>query len=340
MKGSLTVRFSHLLVALLFGIAPCCAAHAGTATLLDTHDVFNQLQQNVWYLPTADHAAKLYVTELGQGAPVVFLHGGPGGDFNYIIDALRPQLARHRFILFDQRGSLLSPVPPEAVGKLTMQQQVEDLESLRVALGSDKLVLFGHSFGTLLAMAYYQAHPQHVARLVLAGVLPPVMRPETSDAYDKAFAARQDALLVRPDMAQVLVEAGLPADPVADTPRQARIRLRIRYNDPLDIINLHRWREVTGGGVYYNRKASAAIAASMPSWDIRPVLAAHPVPITLIQGDRDYVDPAAQSWRALVRSGQVRLHVLRDAGHSAWIDRPQAFADALRDGLDRNAGVH
>lgn len=331
------MRVIHLVAALLLGGAPYCVAQATEATLLDTHDVFNQLQRNAWYLTTPDHAAKLFVTEAGQGEPVVFLHGGPGSDFHYIVDALRPQLARHRFILFDQRGSVLSPVPAEAVDKLTMQQLVGDLEALRLALGRDKLVLFSHSAGTLLAIAYYRAYPQHVQRLVLAGSFPPVLREQDSAAFGEAMAARQDALMARTDIAPILAEAGLPADKSTDTPRQARMRLRIQYNAPLDIVNLHRWHELTGGGVYYNRKAGAAIGASISHWDIRPALQAHPVPVTVIQGDQDYVDPSAASWSGVARAGQVRLHALRDAGHNAWIDRPQAFADALRDGLDRAA---
>jgi pimeloyl-ACP methyl ester carboxylesterase len=69
---------------------------------------------------------------------------------------------------------------------------------------------------------------------------------------------------------------------------------------------------------------------------VRPAIDAHPVPITVIQGDRDYVDPSARSWSALAKVGKVRLHVIRGAGHCAWIDQPQAFAEALRDGLDAN----
>ena len=319
------MRTVHLLAGLLLGVTACCTANAQSAagsTLRDTHDVFNQLQRNAWYLTTPDHAAKLYVTEVGQGQPVVFLHGGPGGDFHYIVDALRPQLGRHAFILYDQRGSTLSPVPAEAVGKLTMQQMVDDLEALRIALGRDRLVLFGHSFGSLLVMTYYRTHPQHVERLVLSGTLPPFMDTKISEAYDKAVEARQSALIARTDIAPMLAEAGLPAHSSRDTPRQARMRLRIQYNAPLDIVNLHRWQQLTGGGVYYNRKAGAAIAASMPVWDIRPTLKAHPVPITIIQGDSDYIDPAARLWSGLARDGQVRLHLMHDAGHEAWIDQP------------------
>ena len=63
--------------------------------------IFSELQRNTWYLPTANGAARLYVTEIGRGPPVIFLHEGPGNDFQYIVPALRPHLLTHRFILFD-----------------------------------------------------------------------------------------------------------------------------------------------------------------------------------------------------------------------------------------------
>lgn len=332
------MRSFHLLAIVLAAGLACSAASAadvdGTVQPGE-RDVFNQVQQNAWYLPTTDHVAKLFVTEIGQGSPVVFLHGGPGRDFHYIIDALRPQLEQHAFVLYDQRGSVLSPVPAGTEGKLTMRQMVDDLEVLRVALGRDRLVLFGHSFGSLLAMAYYRAHPAHVERLVLAGSLPPVMDKAMADAYDKALDQRETAMMSREDaIARALAEAGLPSDKGGDTSRQARMRLRIRYNAPLDLVHVERWRQLTSGGIYYNHAAGAAIAASMPAWDVRPAIAAHPVPITVIQGDSDYLDPSAHLWSALAKAGKIRLRVIRDAGHCAWIDQPQAFAEALRDGLD------
>jgi proline-specific peptidase len=312
----------------------CCTSPTAEPAPRGSQDVFNQLQQNAWYLPTRDKAARLYVTHIGHGAPVVFLHGGPGRDFNYIIDALRPQLAHHQFILYDQRGSVLSPGPEKEVGKLTEKLMVQDLETLRVALGEDKLTLFAHSYGTVLAMAYFKAHPEHVQRLILAGTLPPSLSPSTSKTFFKAMEKREDAVMARPHMDQVLVDEGFPADPSEDTPEQAWHRLVLRYNAPLDIVNLHLWRQVTGGGVYYNHKASAAIGNSVASWNILATLRAHPIPVTVIQGDHDYVDPSARHWAILARKDAVRLHVIRGGAHRAWIDQPKAFAAALTAGLN------
>lgn len=153
----------------------------------------------------------------------------------------------------------------------------------------------------------------------------------------KAIRPRQKAMLGRKHLiAQTERAAGLPSDPAADTPRQSWIRARISKQAALDIVNLRRWREVTGGGVYYNRKVDNAIANTLPTdFDIRPTLRAHPVPITIIDGDHDYIDPGARAWKSLAASVAVVFDVLPHAGHYAWIDDPTRFAAALRAGLRR-----
>jgi pimeloyl-ACP methyl ester carboxylesterase len=332
------MRKSIVLFIVLLSLAACLpCARAADSVFSDTHDVFNQLQRNAWYLPTADHMAQLYVTEIGAGPPVVFLHGGPGNDFHYIIDALRPQLGKHHFVLYEQRGSLLSPVAANDVSKLTVQQQVKDLETLRKALGVDKLVLFGHSFGTFLALMYYQAHPDHVAGMVLAGAAPPTFKPKGLAGWVKAMRPRQKTLMGRTRLiAQVEKTAGLPTDPSHDTPQQDSIRWRIAKQAALNIIDLRRWKQVIGGGVYYNAKVDDAIGNTLPDdLDIRPVLASHPVPITIIDGDQDYIDPAGSSWKSLTGSDHVVVDVMRHASHYSWVDDPQAFAGALANGLVR-----
>jgi len=311
----------------------CLAARTPVAA---QPDVFDQLQENVWYLHTADKAARLYVTSIGRGAPVVFLHGGPGNDFNYFVDALKPHLSDRRFILFDQRGSLLSPVPDAKVKDLKLQQLVDDLEKLRVATGQEKMVLLGHSFGTYLALTYYLQHPDHVAALVLADSFPPASK--LGDVV-KAIRSRQQVLQMRAEIAEQLKADGLSDDPTADTPEQAEARWRIAKFAAINIMHLDRWRQAQGAEVYYNGPVDDAIGDSLPDvLDIVPTLKAHPIPVTVIQGDHDFADPSAQTWSALEATPDgktIKVDVMPDAGHYSWIDAPSEFSSALENALQR-----
>ena len=113
---------------------------------------------------------RLYFEVCGnlQGAPVLFLHGGPGSSSN-------PGHRRffdpsfYRIVLFDQRGCGRS-TPSGETHANTTADLLEDIERLRRHLGVERWLLFGGSWGSTLALAYAEAHPQRVCGLVLRGV--------------------------------------------------------------------------------------------------------------------------------------------------------------------------
>ena len=117
-----------------------------------------------------DELHTIYWEECGNpdGVPVLFLHGGPGA-------GLSPQHRRffdpkyYRVILFDQRGAGKS-TPLGECRNNTTQLLVEDIERLRIQFGIDKWLVFGGSWGSTLALAYGQAHPQACLGFVLRGI--------------------------------------------------------------------------------------------------------------------------------------------------------------------------
>ncbi|MCY1043485.1 prolyl aminopeptidase [Corallococcus sp. bb12-1] len=115
-----------------------------------------------------DHS--LYFEECGNpnGKPVVFVHGGPGGG----TDAKQRRFfdpSVYRVILFDQRGCGRS-TPHASLVMNTTWDLVADMERLREHLGLEAWQLFGGSWGSTLALAYAQAHPERVTELVLRGI--------------------------------------------------------------------------------------------------------------------------------------------------------------------------
>jgi proline iminopeptidase len=103
------------------------------------------------------------------GKPAVFLHGGPGGgcspDHRRLFDP-----ARYRVLLFDQRGCGRS-TPHASLEANTTWHLVADMERLRAeVLGVERWLVFGGSWGSTLALAYAQTHPERVSELVLRGI--------------------------------------------------------------------------------------------------------------------------------------------------------------------------
>ena len=112
----------------------------------------------------------LYYEQCGNpdGKPVVLLHGGPGGGCSPKMRCFHDP-ERYRIILFDQRGSGRSTPHADLVDNTTWDL-VADIERLRTHLGVSRWQVFGGSWGSTLALAYAQKHPEPVTELVLRGI--------------------------------------------------------------------------------------------------------------------------------------------------------------------------
>ena len=112
----------------------------------------------------------LYYEQSGNpnGKPVVFLHGGPGGGTNAKCRRFFDP-AVYRIVLFDQRGCGKSTPHAELTDNTTWDL-VADIERVREHLGIGRWQVFGGSWGSTLALAYAQTHPDKVSELVLRGI--------------------------------------------------------------------------------------------------------------------------------------------------------------------------
>ena len=129
---------------------------------------------------------QIYWEECGNptGKPVLFLHGGPGGGIQPMLRRLFDP-ARYRVVLFDQRGCGHSrphaSEPRADLSTNTTWHLVADIERLREYRGIEQWQVFGGSWGSALALAYAEQHPERVTELVLRGVF--TLRQSELDFY-------------------------------------------------------------------------------------------------------------------------------------------------------------
>ncbi len=151
---------------------------------------------------------QLYYEECGNpdGKPVVFLHGGPGGG----IEPRHRRFfdpARYRVVLFDQRGCGRS-TPHASLIDNTTWHLVDDIEALRDHLAIERWQVFGGSWGSTLALAYAQRHPNRVTELILRGIF-------TFAADETAWFYGQGTRWIYPD-AWRQFESAIPVDEQQD----------------------------------------------------------------------------------------------------------------------------
>jgi proline iminopeptidase len=117
---------------------------------------------------SAGHEIHYEVCGNPRGIPALVVHGGPGGGSNPTMRRYHDP-ARYRIILFDQRGCGRS-TPHASLVDNTTWDLVEDMERLRQHLGVDRWQIMGGSWGSTLALAYAERHPERVLALILRGI--------------------------------------------------------------------------------------------------------------------------------------------------------------------------
>ncbi len=133
-------------------------------------DIYPPIEPYATHRLEVDSGHRLYVEECGHpnGIPALFLHGGPGAGCEPAHRRFFDP-RRYRTVLFDQRGCGRS-TPHASLEANTTWDLVRDIERIRAFLGIDRWLVFGGSWGSTLALAYAETHPERVSALVVRGI--------------------------------------------------------------------------------------------------------------------------------------------------------------------------
>lgn len=149
--------------------------HSGSAPLTfrreaEDHPLYPPLDPFATGMLDVGDGHRLYWEQCGNpaGVAIVFLHGGPGAG---IAPAYRRFFdpTHYRIVLFDQRGAGRS-TPEAEIQDNTTAHLIADIESLRRHLEIERWIVFGGSWGSTLAIAYGEAHPERCIGFILRGI--------------------------------------------------------------------------------------------------------------------------------------------------------------------------
>lgn len=283
-------------------------------------------------LPVGD-GHELYLEQVGnpEGIPAVVLHGGPGSGCNpgqrRLFD---PQ--RFRVVLFDQRGCGKSR-PKGSLSANTTQYQIADLERIRDALGIERWMLVGGSWGALLAIAYAEAHPERVGAIALRALF-------LGSAAEIEWAFVRGPKIFRPDLWRSFLDR-LPeaerGDPLAGYGR--------RLEDPDPAVHrpaAHLWHDyeralslLTPERTVLSERGPAAGQRWLPTtpffeWHymkhgffltpeqlLRDAHRLAGIPGAIVQGRFDLLCPPRTAYALAARWPGCDLRIVEGAGHDA-----------------------
>lgn len=281
-----------------------------------------------WYMNTSD-SVRIYVKELKSisNDTVIFVHGGFGANHDYLLDALKGLEKEFHFILYDQRGSLLSPAP---IDKLTFKKNVNDLYELVTKLKLKKVKLVCHSMGTLVGMEFAKLYPNLVSKLVLTGAIIP--KADSSDDVFSEQMGRNIEYLENRD--EVKKEQKYYLDNKENLTDKENTELwRISFATA-NIYTISKWRLLKGGMIYYNQDVS--IMAETVNWEYDYRNTLNSLNATVIQGQFDFLDFNLTKYKEQVKEFKnIKLEIIPNAGHNSWIDNPRLFRKYVVIGLKK-----
>jgi proline iminopeptidase len=274
----------------------------------------------------------LYYEQCGNphGKPVVFLHGGPGAGCNAKCRRFfDPKV--YRIVLFDQRGCGRS-TPHAELRENTTWDLVADIERLRDHSRIERWQVFGGSWGSTLALAYAETHPEHVTELVLRGIF--MLR----ERELKWFYQRGCDMLY-PDAWEKYL-AAIPEAEHADL--IGAYHKRLTSHDPAVRLAAAQAWSVWEASTSFLLQNEAYIAASAgdefalafagienhyfvnrgffehDDQLLRNASRLHGIPGVIVQGRHDVVCPVRSAWDLHRAWPQATLEIIADAGHSAF----------------------
>lgn len=274
---------------------------------------------------------ELYYEESGNpgGKPVVFLHGGPGGGCTSKMRQFFDP-ARYRIVLFDQRGAGKSR-PHASLHANTTWHLVDDIEKLRERLGIERWQVFGGSWGSTLALAYAETHPERVTELVLRGIF--MLRRTEIDWFYQGGVSE-----IFPDLWQHFLE------PIPEAERHDLLHAyhrRLTADDSRTRLRAAKAWSVWEGSTSTLLPSAEVrksfeedeMALSMARIEshyfvnrgfmeegqlLRDIDRIRHVPGVIVQGRYDVVCPAISAWDLSVAWPEADLRIVPDAGHAAF----------------------
>ena len=294
----------------------CLVFHMHTVTPQSA----NAAKPHETYIPVGA-GAKLFTRDIGQGKPIIILHGGPDFDQSYLLPEMDRLADSYHLIYYDQRGRGKSGenVKPEEV---TIASDIDDLDRVRQFYQLDSVALLGHSWGIVIALEYALRYPSRVSQLIIMNP-GPASREDYVQLKKEWLEKRADAVAQKKAIAETA--AYKEGDPEAVT-AYYRIHFKsglARQEDYEKLIaRMH--ADFTRDGVLKARAVEDHLMQetwASPDFDLLPQIKGLKVPALVLSGNHEFI-PASSAEHIAQAIPHARLVVLKGCGHFTYMECP------------------
>ncbi len=280
----------------------------------------------------------IYYEEFGNGKPLMIVHGGPGATHDYFLPYLLPLAKHNRLIFIDERGSGKSEKLEDST-QYTVENMVEDVEAVRVALGLGKMSLLGHSYGGVLAQAYALKYQKNLTHLILCSTFPSTS--QMNDVFVKIKEKMSPELRERINKMEKegLFGHGLPYEQNRYTKEYMIAAWGEGYFPYIYQKHPEPDYDPTNGGLawtlyreMWGSHGEYIIDGNLKSVEYVDRLHTIKVPTLINCGDHDECDPSLSKEMHEKIPGS-KLVIFPQSGHMTFVDQPDMFIKTVEDFL-------
>jgi len=273
----------------------------------------------------------LFVKVIGDGHPLVLMHGGPGADHHSML-ALSPCADQFTMVFYDHRCNGRSE--GAEVSSMTWENLTADAEALRQALGFDKWAVLGHSFGGMVALEYALRYPESLSHLLLL------------DTCGDTWWVQQNA-------PEILAKRGLRPTTVETARRFYNGQIETKefmpsmmrlagayYHRPGPLLMT---REILKVGMRTKARPEAQIFAFgqlLKGWTVMDRLSEIKVPTLVMAGRDDFQFPPEHQAALAAGIANSRLEIIERAGHNAPTERSAEVIQAVKNFMSATQRTH
>lgn len=266
----------------------------------------------------------LEITSSGlKQKPVVFLiHGGPGGDHLSYKSSIGSLSNVAQLVYFDHRGQGRSLRGDKST--YTLDNNVEDMEALRVYLGLDKIVVYGSSYGGVVAQEYALRYPQNVAKLILSVT---ASNPKFLDRAQEILAERGSK--EQQEMGKHLFDASFTSIAhVAEffTIFKSMYSRKAAINQPVTRPNYTIWN---------HEALNQGFGGFLRDFNVTERLHEIKVPTLVMGGEYDWICAPEFSVEIAERIPGAELKIFANSGHALGLDEPELLVSTVREFLSK-----